>query len=98
MKNSKKIAWIIVAVMGVIALVGVWFMPDVIAIQWNTSGVSNTAPKWMVFVFPALGVLCTALHQSQNSSEEKSKAAGFFFADIILFIAEIFTVCAALWF
>lgn len=95
MKRVNLISWILVVVMLIIAIIGICFMPDVIAVQWNFDGVSNTAPKWMVFVFPALGALCTALHKSQGDAD-KNKSIGYFLAVIILMIAELSTVGVAL--
>lgn len=73
MKKQNIISTIIVtSVMLIVGIVSMPFLSAEIAIQWNENGVSNTASKLIILIFPALNVIFLALH-SQNSKENKKR-------------------------
>lgn len=75
MKKIDKAAWLVSACMLAAAAAALFFLPDELAIQWNNSGISNTGPKWIVLLFPALAALCIVLHANQTG---KKKEPGIF--------------------
>lgn len=52
MKRIPWGCWLLIGAMMILALCAVFFLPDQIAVQWNSNGVSGVADKWIVFVFP----------------------------------------------
>ena len=59
MKRLKTPAGCLAILMLLLDITLVFFLPEVIAVQWNQDGVSNTASRWMIFVFPLLaGFFC----------------------------------------
>lgn len=56
MKKQDIISTIIVtSVMLIVAIVSLFYLPSEIAVQWNESGISNTASKFLVLIFPKQG-------------------------------------------
>ncbi len=61
MKKIKTITWIIIAITFLIAIIGVIFLPDEIAVQWNDQGVSNEGSKYILLYLPFISlVICVA--------------------------------------
>lgn len=61
MKKLKTTTWIIIAITFFIAIIGVIFLPDVIAVQWNDQGVSNEDSKYILLYLPFISlVICAA--------------------------------------
>lgn len=98
MKKINKAAWLVSACMLIIAAVSVFFLPGELAIQWNEAGISNTASKWVLLLFPALAALCIVLHVIQGSKQEGNGADSlWYFAGIlVLFAAEVVIICNGL--
>lgn len=73
MKKQNIISTIIVtSVMLITALVSLFYLPAELAVQWNESGVSSTASKFLVLAFPVLSAIFLVLH-SQKSKESTGK-------------------------
>lgn len=73
MKKQNIISTIIVtSVMLIVSIVSMSYLPDEIAVPWNENGVSNTASKLIILIFPALNIIFLALH-SQNSRENRER-------------------------
>ena len=82
MKKQNIVSTIIVtSVMLIVAIVSLFYLPSEIAVQWNENGVSNTASKFLVLIFPALNVVFIVLN-NQKSKEDTGK-----FNFISLFVA-----------
>lgn len=97
MKKIDKAAWLVSACMLAAAAAALFFLPDELAIQWNNSGISNTGPKWIVLLFPALAALCIILHANQTGKKEGAGDIPWYFAGILLlFAAEIVIICNGL--
>lgn len=97
MKKIDKAAWLVSACMLAAAAAALFFLPDELAIQWNNSGISNTGPKWIVLLFPALAALCIVLHANQTGKKEGAGDIPWYFAGIlVLFAAEIVIICNGL--
>lgn len=94
MKKINKAVWLILACMVILAAVSVFFLPDELSIQWNQAGVSNTGPKWTVFLFPVLAAICMVLHVNAVPGDpRKTKTGGAYFIGIVvLFAAEAFII------
>lgn len=73
MKKQNVIPTIVVTmVMSIVAIVSLFYLPSEIAVQWNENGVSSTASKFLVLIFPTLNVLFVILH-GQKAKEDKGK-------------------------
>lgn len=98
MKKIDKIAFTVTLCMLLAALGSLYFLPDQIAVQWNHTGVSSTAPKYLVLLFPVIGALCMALHRGQRpvSAPKMPMANGLFVAVLLVFAAEIVILCNGL--
>lgn len=92
MKKIDKAAWTITACMLVLAAASMFFLPGELAIQWNQSGVSNTAPKWIVFLFPVLAAFCIILRTVQSTGKVKTGSACFI-GVLVIFAAEAVIIC-----
>lgn len=55
-----------------IAGVSVFFLPEEIAVQWNQDGISGTASRYLVFIFPALELLVLFLQSSKPEVPENA--------------------------
>ncbi len=95
MKKINKAAWLVSACMLIIAAVSVFFLPGELAIQWNDSGISNTGPKWIVFLFPVLAALCIVLRTAQGAKNEGS-SPWYFIGILVIFAAEVVIICNGL--
>ncbi len=95
MKKINKAAWLVSACMLVMAAAALFFLPGELAIQWNNSGVSNTAPKWIVLLFPALAALVIVLHVNQAGKKEGTggNSPWYFAGVLVLFAAETVIIC-----
>lgn len=86
MKNHNIICEIIVTfVMLVVAVISLFYLPSEIAVQWNENGVSGTAGKSLILIFPVLNVVFTALHRQK---EYKGKFNFNLLVSLILFTAQ----------
>lgn len=56
---------IITGVMLFTAVVSLFYLPAELAIQWNENGVSGTASKFLILLFPALGALFPVLRREK---------------------------------
>lgn len=63
---------IVTSVMLIVAIVSLFYLPSEIAVQWNENGVSGTASKFLVLIFPALNVVFIVL-SNQKSKEDTGK-------------------------
>ena len=52
--KGKIAVWIAIGIMVLLSLSS-FFLPEEIAVQWNSEGVSGTAGPWIVGIFPLLG-------------------------------------------
>lgn len=95
MKKINKAAWLVSACMLIVAVAALFFLPGELAIQWNDSGISNTGPKWIVFLFPVLAALCIVLRTAQGTKNEGS-SPWYFIGILVLFAAEIVIICNGL--
>lgn len=94
MKKINKAAWLVSACMFIMAAAALFFLPGELAIQWNSSGVSNTGPKWIVLLFPALAALVIILHVNQSGKKGAGGDSPWYFAGIlVLFAAETVIIC-----
>lgn len=76
--NMKQIpwsCWLLIGAMIILALCAVFFLPDQIAVQWNSNGVSGVADKWIVFVFPLLSLFIIAVTAVRKKSHAIHLAA-----------------------
>lgn len=64
MKKIKTITWIIIAITFLIAIIGVIFLPDKIAVQWNDQGVSNEGSKFTLLYLPFISLVICAVYMS----------------------------------
>ena len=71
-KQSIISAIIVTSVMLIVAILSLFYLPSEIAVQWNENGVSSTASKFLVLIFPALNMVFIVLH-NQKSREDTSK-------------------------
>lgn len=95
MKKINKAAWLVSACMFIMAAAALFFLPGELAIQWNNSGVSNTAPKWIVLLFPTLAALVIVLHVNQAGKKEGAggNSPWYFAGVLVLFAAETVIIC-----
>ena len=74
MEKRVKIARIIILCATVIlSAVSCCFLPDSVAIQWNASGASNYAPKYLAVLIPV--VLCLLMLQTWRARRETQAPA-----------------------
>ena len=52
--KGKIAVWIAIGIMVLLSWSS-FFLPEEIAVQWNSEGVSGTAGPWIVGIFPLLG-------------------------------------------
>lgn len=94
MKNHNIICGIIVTfVMLIVAVISLFYLPSEIAVQWNENGVSGTAGKFIILIFPALNAVFTALH---NQKEYTGKLNFNLLVSLILFTAQCVILLNAL--
>lgn len=72
MKRLKTPAGCLAILMLLLDITLVFFLPEVIAVQWNQDGVSNTASRWMIFVFPLLAGFF-ALYRGNGTAKSSEK-------------------------
>lgn len=94
MKKIDVVSWAITICMLCIAVVGLFFMPDEIAVQWNENGVSSTVTKWIILAFPILAALLSIVHKlnSPTSENNYNLTDTYFVGVLIVFAAEIIIV------
>lgn len=93
--KRETAVWAVVIVMLLVAAISVFYLPEEIAVQWNSEGVSTIATRWLVFVFPALGILVSVLYLFQT--KENTPFTWFGMAAVLLLLAaQIFIVGNAL--
>lgn len=95
MKKINIVSWAIVICMIVAASVSIFFLPSELAVQWNTSGISNKAAKWIIFLFPAIAAFCMGLKKvrvSSNSSNMSVEACVYFIVLLLVCAAEIIII------
>lgn len=84
MKKQTIISTIIVtSVMLIVAIASLFYLPSEIAVQWSENGVSSTASKFLVLIFPVLNTVFIVLH-NQKSREDTSK---FDFISLLISLA-----------
>ena len=66
MKQFRLLAGILVLLMLFSDLACFFFLPMEIAVQWDEGGISNTASRWMIFVFPLFSAFF-ALYPKNNA-------------------------------
>ena len=80
---------------------GCLFSAEEIAVQWNQDGISGTASKYLVFVFPALELLVLFLQSAKPEVPEdaglQQKGVGIVIPLLILG-AQCVIVCNGLWY
>lgn len=86
MKKCRKSAIILIAIMIVSAIVSFILLPKEIAVQRNINGIYSTASRWIVFLFPAAGVL-TEYFCISNTEKNKRKKTDLIIL-VILLLAE----------
>lgn len=88
MKIQNILSTIIVtSVMLITALVSLFYLPADLAVQWNESGVSSTASKFLILKFPALSAVFLILHR-QKSKENTGKI------DVVSLLVSLFLFAA----
>ena len=89
MKKKTIISTIIVTfVMLIVAVVSLFYLPSEIAVQWNENGISSTANKFIVLIFPALNVVFIILYNPKSKEDiSKSDFINLFVA-LVLFAAQ----------
>lgn len=93
--KSHKFFWlsslIIIIVMIVTSFIFIQRLPQQIAIQWNYSGVSNFAGKYIIFLFPLLAITIFLLQFFQFNKYENQIKYGFlnFILNLILYMVEL---------
>lgn len=87
-KQNIIFAIIVTSVMLIVAIVSLFYLPSGIAVQWNENGVSSTASKFLVLIFPALNAVFIVLH-NQKSKKDTSKFDFIsLFVSLVLFAAQ----------
>lgn len=72
-KETILFAMLTTLVMLAAAAASLFYLPAQIAVQWNENGISNTASKYIVFVFPALNAVFLALHSQGRKTGRKMR-------------------------
>lgn len=89
MKKQIIISTIIVTfVMLIVAIVSLFYLPSEIAVQWNENGVSSTAGKFLILIFPALSVVFIVLHSRKSKKDEGKFNFISLFVALVLFAAQ----------
>lgn len=97
MKKQNIIFTIIVTfVMLIVAIISLFYLPTEIAVQWNENGVSSTASKFLVLIFPALNVVFIILHNQKDKENTSKFDFIIFLVSLILFAAQIMITLNAL--
>lgn len=97
MRKHNIISEIIVTtVMLIVAVVSLFYLPSEIAIQWNENGVSNTAGKFLILLFPALSVIFLILHNQKNSADNRKLDFVGLLVILIIFAAQSIIILNAL--
>lgn len=87
MKKIDTVSWAIVICMIVAASVSIFFLPSELAVQWNTSGISNTAAKWIIFLFPAIAAFCMELKKVRVGTSSMGVEGWIYFIVLLLMCA-----------
>lgn len=97
MKKQTFISTIIVTfVMLVVATVSLFYLPAEIAIQWNENGVSSTASKFLVLIFPALNTVFIILHNQKIKGDTSQFDFISLFISLVIFAAQSIVTLNAL--
>lgn len=95
-KQSIISAIVVTTVMLIVAIISLFYLPSEIAVQWNENGVSSTAGKFLVLIFPALNVLFVALHGQKNKEDTDKFDFIVLLVSLILFSAQSVIILNAL--
>lgn len=85
MKNIRRLGWIVFALITMINIGFYPFLPDRLAIQFNSSGISRTASKPVALVTIPLIMLIINLVYGNNENKKHS----IILAGVILFIVNL---------
>lgn len=85
MKNTRRLGWIVFALIIMINVGFYPFLPDRLAVQFNASGVSRTAAKPVALVTIPLIMLVINLVYGNNENKKHS----IILAGVILFIVNL---------
>ena len=89
MKKQTVIPTIIVTiVMLIVAIVSLFFLPTEIAVQWNENGVSSTASKFLILIFPVLNAVFIILHNKKNNEDARKIDFISLFVSLVLLAAQ----------
>ncbi|MDE7098503.1 MAG: DUF1648 domain-containing protein, partial [Ruminococcus sp.] len=72
-KQNNISVMIVTFVMFLSAIVSLFYLPEEIAVQWNENGVSNTASKFLILIFPVLSAVFIVIY-NKNSNENTKKS------------------------
>lgn len=87
MDKTKKIGWIVFALIIVINLAFFPFLPDRLAIQFNTGGVSRTAAKPLALgIFPLVMLIINLVYRNNENKKHLIIHTG-----VIIFIINLVT-------
>lgn len=88
---SWFISPVIITIMIVTGFLFFPYLPDQIAVQWNESGATSFAEKYIIFVFPLLGVAVAVLQFLQYCKSKDQRKYGLLNAviSIILYILQL---------
>ena len=64
MKKLKTITGVLIAVTFLISIVGILFLPEQIAVQWNDQGVSNVGSKYILLYLPVISLVLCLVYMS----------------------------------
>lgn len=65
-----------------------FYLPSEIAVQWNKNGISSTASKFLVLIFPALNIIFIILHNQKNRADTSKFDFISLLVALVLFAAQ----------